>query len=178
MIMGVKLVKHSGIQCSPILSNSPLSHAVSTASAAFYQWGAGFACQLLNCSGIFVSHVHRHSSCKEGSAGLATLLGVLRVSLSRTSFCHQRFSRGAVKPKAGWRRRRPRSRETWNPTPDRVASATHDGERIGWKSLASSHRANPPRVNSAINTNEVIDLVWIPRLSPSNMTQNHLLYKK
>ncbi len=44
------------------------------------------------------------------------------------------------------KRGQPRSRQTWNSSPDRESSAAHDGERIGCKSLVSSQLTVEPGV--------------------------------
>ncbi len=46
----------------------------------------------------------------------------------------------AAELEASWRCGQPRSRQARSLSPDRESSATHDGERTGWKSLVSSRR--------------------------------------
>ncbi len=48
-------------------------------------------------------------------------------------------SHGVEELEASRKRWQPRSRRTRSPTPGRESSVTHDGERIGWKPLVSSH---------------------------------------
>ncbi len=100
-------------------------------------------------------------------AGLVMLKNFPTVTWSRTSLCSHSLELGADELEASWRRGQPRSRHTMNPYPDRESSVTHDGERIWWKPLVSSHRTvvsrgqldwwcrlNTTRVNAATSTNK------------------------
>ncbi len=74
--------------------------------------------------------------------------GVQSTFNKRKYFYHceyvSRLACGANELEASWRRGQPRSRPTWNPSPDRASSATHVGERTGWKCLASLHKTVEP----------------------------------
>ncbi len=70
---------------------------------------------------------------------------VPKVSWSRTFYYPHRLARGADKLEASWRHGLPRPRPAWNRSPDRESSATHDGERTGWKCLVQSF----PRLGSS-----------------------------
>ncbi len=59
---------------------------------------------------------------------------------SRTYFCPHRLVHCADELGVSWSRWQPRSRSIKNLSPYRESSATHDGERAGWKSLANSHK--------------------------------------
>ncbi len=63
---------------------------------------------------------------------------------SRTFSFPHRLARDADELETSWRHEQPRSKQIWNRFPGRESSVTHDGERTGWKCLASSHRAVEP----------------------------------
>ncbi len=71
-------------------------------------------------------------------------------SWSRIFFCPHHLARGKDDLGVSWRRGQPQSRQTLNPSHNRKSSATHDGERTGWKSLASSRRTVEPGVTPPV----------------------------
>ncbi len=100
----------------------------------------GLMSDIIFLSGSFFLYAYRHFSCKEGSAGLVMPQDVPKASWSRTFSYPHHLARGADELEDSWRHELPRSRQTWNRSPVRESSATHDGDRTGWKCLVSSHR--------------------------------------
>ncbi len=73
-------------------------------------------------------------------------LDIPKMSWSITFSYPHRLARSADELEASWRHRLPRSRPTWNRSPGRESSATHDGARTGWKCLVSWRRTAEPGV--------------------------------
>ncbi len=98
------------------------------------------------CGAASASLVSRRRSSEEDFVCLVMLQDLPAVGWSRTYFSQHHIVHGTGEVEASYRRGQPRPRQTWEPSPDRESSATHDGLFIP---DFRKHTEQPRRMKSA-----------------------------